>query len=73
MMTVKRCGNCESKELERVNLKGRAREWGDFPAVRILSDLHVLECRICKNLMLTSGDVDRIHNACLESVKLFSA
>lgn len=66
---MKRCGNCGSKELSLVNLRGRPHQWVDYPAVYLLEDVNVLECQHCGNLVLSSKDIDKISDACEGSIK----
>src|ERR1700730_10744944 len=66
---MKRCGNCGSKELKAVNQKNKPRRWVDYPAVYLLKDLYVLECSQCQNLVLSSSDIDKLSDACEESIK----
>lgn len=56
---MKKCGNCGSKNLSKVNLKDRQLDL--LSNTKITKDCYVLKCLKCDNLVLSSSDLDKIH------------
>lgn len=56
---MKKCGNCRSTNLAKINLKDR--ELDLLSNKKITKDCYVLKCLNCENLVLTAADLDKIH------------
>lgn len=67
-MKALRCGECGSKEIEKRNQKGKDFPWKDYPSVFLSKDYEVLQCKICRNLILSDSDVKRLNEVILKTI-----
>lgn len=66
---MRRCGDCGSREIKKVSASGMSFPWKDFPSISITnSDLKLLKCAICGNVMQLASDSEAIDGAIVQSI-----
>jgi hypothetical protein len=77
MAQPKRCGNCGSKHIQKIDKSGLTLPWKDYPAVLISQPVNGFKCENCGELILnaTQGkDLDaKIEASIVEAVQSYLA
>lgn len=58
---MRKCGNCGSKNLSKINLKDKQLDL--LSNTKITKDCFVYKCLKCDNLVLTGSDMEKIEAA----------
>lgn len=70
-MSPKRCGNCGSTNMARINQRGKAYPWRDYRAIKLLNDdLILLECKECNETIVNGSELSKIDRAIEKSIAI---
>lgn len=69
MSRFKSCPHC-GNPLENINVEGKAFPWKDFPYVKISSEMFVLGCEPCGELMISGDDTELFDEILENSIKI---
>jgi hypothetical protein len=69
-MSLKRCGQCGSKEIKESDVKGKSFPFRDFPAALVVKSAKFLQCQKCGETILSVSDTKKMDSLLEESITL---
>ncbi len=69
-MSLKRCGQCGSKEIKESDVKGKSFPFRDFPAAQLVKSANFSQCQKCGEVLLSMSDTKKMDSLLEKSITL---